>query len=75
MRGVLQNVPFHTLSMEQQTKKEVFDLVHVRDGIQHLTLNQGLKYYCNVFLSGARILVTTSYKAKVNIDIQEGGLL
>lgn len=54
-------------------KEEVFDLVHVRDVIQHLTLNQGLKYYCNVFLSGARILVTTSYKAKVNIDIQEGG--
>ena len=54
-------------------KEEVFDLVHVRDVIQHLTLNQGLKYYCNVFLSGARILVTTSYKAKVNTDIQEGG--
>lgn len=54
-------------------KEEVFDLVHVRDVIQHLTLSQGLKYYCNVFLSGARILVTTSYKAKVNIDIQEGG--
>ena len=30
-------------------EEEVFDLVHVRDVIQHLTLNQGLKYLAMFF--------------------------
>jgi len=59
--------------------EQVFDLVHIRDVIQHLTLDQGLKYFCNAFLSGVKVLVTTSHDGEWrgdklgNIDIEEGG--
>ena len=42
--------------------EQVFDLVHIRDVIQHLILDQGLKYFCNAFLSGVKVLVTTSHQ-------------
>ena len=52
------------------------DLVHVRDVIQHLTLAQGVKYYCHVFKTRPRILVTTSHTRTdgrlINKDIKEG---
>jgi hypothetical protein len=49
------------------------DLVHVRDVIQHLSLAQGVQYFCNVFRSGARVLITTSYNDfTANQDILEG---
>jgi ubiquinone/menaquinone biosynthesis C-methylase UbiE len=52
------------------------DLIHVRDVIQHLTLEQGMKYFCRVFKSGARVLVTTSHQEgggqTVNRNVQEG---
>ena len=50
-----------------------FDLVHVRDVIQHLSLKQGVQYFCNIFRSGARILITTTYKMPKNNNIYEGG--
>lgn len=49
------------------------DLVHVRDVIQHMTLKQGVKYFCSVFLSGAKALITTTFEDGVNRDIREGG--
>eukprot|EP00970_Alexandrium_tamarense_P010694 scaffold2196_cov183-Alexandrium_tamarense.AAC.5 len=50
-----------------------FELVHVRDVIQHLTLVQGVKYFCNVFKSGARVLITTTYPTgQKNTNIEEG---
>ena len=59
-------------------EKQPVDLVHVRDVIQHLTLDQGVKYFCRVFKSGARVLVTTSHDGEWqggnigNRDIKEG---
>lgn len=50
-----------------------FDLVHVRDVIQHMHLRQGVQFICNVFLSGAKVLIATMYpKEKANYEIQEG---
>ena len=50
-----------------------FDLVHVRDVIQHLPLQMGVKYFCNIFKSGPRYLITTTYpNASENRDIAEG---
>lgn len=50
-----------------------FDLVHVRDVIQHITLDQGVRYFCNVFTSGAKVLITTTYpKITANRNITEG---
>jgi len=50
------------------------DLVHVRDVIQHMTLDQGVKYFCNVFKSDAKVLITTTFSEPVeNMNIREGG--
>ena len=38
-----------------------FDLVHVRDVIQHMDVEQGIQFFCNVFKSGAKVLITTTY--------------
>lgn len=65
-----------TLPMFQDGTRDVqeFDLVHVRDVIQHMTLDQGVKFFCNVFNSGARVLITTTYPGLTkNSNIQEGG--
>lgn len=60
----------YTVSNEPQS----VDLIHVRDVIQHVTLKQGVSYFCNVFKSGARVLITTTYpSATENPDIGEGG--
>lgn len=53
-------------------EEESFDLVHVRDVIQHLNLDQGIKYFCNIFKSGAKILITTTYDKDMNKNITEG---
>ena len=47
------------------SEEQSFDLVHVRDVIQHLTLDQGVKYFCHVFKSGAKVLITTTYVTRV----------
>jgi len=58
-----------TTSTEQH-----FDLVHVRDVIQHMPLGQGVKYFCGIFRSGAKLLVTTTYpKIVKNKDLQTEG--
>ena len=50
------------------------DLVHVRDVIQHMTLEQGVAYFCNVFKSGPKVLITTTFPdSKVNHGAKEGG--
>ena len=50
-----------------------FDLVHVRDVIQHMRLEQGVSFFCNVFHSGARVLVATTYPDNTkNVQITEG---
>jgi hypothetical protein len=50
-----------------------FELIHSRDVIQHLPLKDGLRFVCNVFLSGARWFVTTTHKFGSNRDIQKHG--
>ncbi|KAL7441565.1 hypothetical protein ACHAXH_009998 [Discostella pseudostelligera] len=64
------------LSSESAAEDEEYksvDLVHVRDVIQHLSLAQGVQYFCNIFRSGARVLITTSYndETAANRDITE----
>eukprot|EP00956_Cyclotella_meneghiniana_P021605 scaffold39509_cov87-Cyclotella_meneghiniana.AAC.3 len=49
-----------------------FDLVHARDVIQHMKLDQGVQFFCNVFKSGARVLITTTYPDGTNLEIKEG---
>lgn len=39
-----------------------FDLVHVRDVIQHLPLEMGVKFFCNVFKSGPKYMLTTTFR-------------
>eukprot|EP00571_Detonula_confervacea_P009283 CAMPEP_0172322658 /NCGR_PEP_ID=MMETSP1058-20130122/46515_1 /TAXON_ID=83371 /ORGANISM="Detonula confervacea, Strain CCMP 353" /LENGTH=284 /DNA_ID=CAMNT_0013038461 /DNA_START=234 /DNA_END=1085 /DNA_ORIENTATION=- len=54
--------------------KQAFDLVHVRDVIQHMTLDQGVQFFCNVFNGGPKVLITTTYEtASENENISEGG--
>jgi hypothetical protein len=38
-----------------------FELVHVRDVLQHLPLDSGVRFLCNVFSSGAKVLATTTF--------------
>ena len=55
--------------------EQPFDLVHVRDVIQHLSLEQGVNYFCNTFRSGAKVLITTTYpsaEANKNIEVEGG---
>lgn len=55
-------------------KDEPFELVHVRDVIQHMNPQQGVKYFCNVFQSQAKILVTTTFPDGFNRpNVREGG--
>jgi len=54
--------------------EQPFDLIHVRDVIQHMSLSQGMTYFCGIFRSGAKLLVTTTYpKVSTNKKISEGG--
>lgn len=46
---------------ETSSKEETFDLVHVRDVVQHMSIDLGVKYFCNVFKSGAKFLLTTTF--------------
>ena len=56
-----------------QTQAQAFDLIHVRDVIQHLPLERGIKFVCNIFKSQAKVLVTTTYPdQKRNKNIGEG---
>lgn len=52
---------------------QAFDLVHVRDVIQHMPQKHGVKFFCNVFRSGAKRLLTTSFSDSDNRSIREGG--
>jgi hypothetical protein len=48
------------------------DLVHSRDVLQHLPLDQAVQFICNVFLSGARFFVTTTFPNGGNNNISGG---
>lgn len=64
---------FYNYTSSTNTKEEhSVDLIHVRDVIQHVTLKQGVSFFCNVFKSGARVLITTTYPGQSsNTEIQE----
>ena len=51
--------------------EQPFDLVHVRDVIQHMNLSQGVQYMCNVLKSGAKVLITTTFPIGFNVDSAE----
>ena len=49
------------------------DMIHSRDVLQHLPLQQGIQFLCNVVSSGARVFVTTTYPHNTeNSEISEG---
>lgn len=55
-------------------KQEPFELVHVRDIIQHMNPLQGVQYFCNIFQSEAIVLVTTTFPEGFNRpNVKEGG--
>jgi hypothetical protein len=60
---------FHNTSSSEE---QVFDLIHVRDVIQHMSLDQGIQFFCNVFKAGPNVLITTSYPSSKNNNIAEG---
>ena len=64
--------PLPKFRFGSNTASHAFDIVHVRDVIQHLTLGQGVRFFCNVFTSGARVLIATTFPEGKNIDIEEG---
>lgn len=53
-------------------EKRRFDLVHSRDVLQHLPLEQVSLFLCNVVKSGARLFITTTFPEGVNQDIGRG---
>jgi hypothetical protein len=61
-------LPQHKLSNDPRP----FDLVHVRDVIQHMGLDLGVRFFCNVFKSGARVLIATTFPNSENKEIEEG---
>jgi hypothetical protein len=63
----LQNLPDRTRLIHQSV-----DLIHSRDVLQHLTLQAGLSFLCNMVTSGARILISTTFPQGSNSDIQPG---
>lgn len=55
-------------------EQESFELVHVRDVIQHMNPLQGVQYFCNIFQSEAKVLVTTTFPEGFNRpNVKEGG--
>jgi hypothetical protein len=63
----------YTVVANKDPPAESVELIHVRDVIQHLTLKQGVAFFCNVFKSGARVLITTTFPDQSrNRDIGEG---
>ena len=54
------------------SEDQAVDLVHVRDVIQHMTLDQGVRYFCNVFKYVAKVLITTTFEYVRNKNITEG---
>jgi hypothetical protein len=48
------------------------DLVHSRDVLQHLPLDEAVQFICNVLMSGARFFVTTTYPRGSNRNIRAG---
>ena len=67
------NCSFPKFQMESSAELQPFELVHVRDVIQHLPLEDGFRYICNVLQSGARVFVTTTFpKNNRNRNIEAG---
>jgi hypothetical protein len=55
------------------TVERSVDLVHARDVLQHLQLDQGIQFLCPVFQSGANVFVTTTFPRNgENRAIKEG---
>jgi hypothetical protein len=42
---------------QQQLLWSSFELVHVRDVIQHMTPSMGIKFFCNVFRAQPKVLI------------------
>mmetsp|Transcript_24907 Transcript_24907/g.51613 ORF Transcript_24907/g.51613 Transcript_24907/m.51613 type:complete len:377 (+) Transcript_24907:129-1259(+) len=58
---------------QQHEQTQPFDLIHVRDVIQHIPQEMGVRYLCNVLKSGAKLLITTTFRSNNHEDTQEGG--
>lgn len=50
-----------------------FELIHVRDVLQHLPLQFAINFVCHIFTSGARVLVTTTFPNGRNQRTKPGG--
>lgn len=68
----LPHIVLQDTSVHASQKAKAFDLVHVRDAIQHLPLDQARKALCNIVMSGAKYLVTTTYESESNRNISVG---
>lgn len=65
-------LPKYILPQDAQQSEHSFDLIHSRDVLQHLPLDQSLPYLCHVFSSGAKLFMTTTYPNATNRDIKQG---
>jgi hypothetical protein len=61
-------------NQEEPVLTTTFDLVHVRDVVQHLPLDKGVALFCNIFKSGAKYLMTTTYPSVTSNDSIEPGM-
>jgi hypothetical protein len=66
--GGIQNLP----ETKQSIQHKSVDLIHSRDVLQHLTLREGLSFLCNMIMSGARVLISTTFPHGSNRNIQPG---
>ena len=46
---------------QQEQLLSSFELVHVRDVIQHMTPTMGIQFFCNVFRAQPKVLITVTY--------------
>jgi hypothetical protein len=70
--GVSCPLPKYQLSHDSTTSLAPFELVHSRDVVQHLPLAAGLQFFCTIFQSGAKVLVTTTFIGLTNRNIDIG---
>jgi hypothetical protein len=66
------SISLHNLPGTTRQSHQSIDLIHSRDVLQHLTLQAGLSFLCNMVTSGARVLISTTFPNGFNSNIQPG---
>lgn len=65
--------PIPQLVDRQNGTTEPYELLHVRDVLQHLSLRHGKQAAAHILSSGARFLIATTYPSETNANVRDGG--